>query len=88
MKFLIIFRNISFCKELIRRHEIIDKVEKKDDKETLEDYESQGGHVQINDTYYITPLCRKHNKESVGKKIVLKAGAILVEEVDPVIEGE
>lgn len=74
------------CQDLIRKREINNYVENKDEKESIEDYESQGGHVKLNNVIYITPLCCHHNKENVGENIVLKAGSVLVEEVNPVIE--
>ena len=63
-------------------------VDGKDADEPLAEYESQGGHVQLDGVIYITPLCFLHNKEDVGENIVLKAGSVLVEEVAPIILEE
>lgn len=81
-------KSIEVCKDLIRQHEINKHVEGKDADESLAEYESQGGHVQLDGVIYITPLCFLHNKKDVGENIVLKAGSVLVEEVDPIILEE
>ena len=81
-------KSIEVCKDLIRQHEINKHVEGKNVDESLSEYESQGGHVQLEGVIYITPLCIQHNKEEIGENIVLKAGAVLVEEVDPIILQE
>lgn len=80
--------SIVICKKLIRQHEINNHVEGKDTKESLNEYESQGGHVELDGTCYITPLCSLHNREHVGEEITLKTGSVLVEEVDPRIVEE
>ena len=76
----------AFCKDVVRKRQINSKVENTDNKETLADYKSQGGHVKLDDTIYIAPLCYQHNNNNVGEKIVLKSGTILVEEIEPRIE--
>lgn len=78
----------GICMDLVRQHEINNSVENKDDKMSLEDFESQGGHVKLDGIIYITPLCPKHNKEKEGELITLQSGSVLVEEVDPIIENE
>lgn len=60
----------------------------KDGGIAMNDLESQGSHVRYKGRVYITPLCSEHNTNNKGKKIVLKAGTILVEEVDPLIVDE
>ena len=80
--------SIEICKKRIRQHEINNHVEGKDTKESLNEYESQGGHVELDGTCYITPLCSQHNTDNIGKEIVLKEGSVLVEEVAPRIVEE
>lgn len=75
--------SVEACKKWIRQHEINNHVEGKDDKESLNEYESQGGHVKLEGIRYITPLCSQHNTDNIGEEIVLEAGSVLVEEVEP-----
>lgn len=44
--------------------------------------------MKLGGIYYITPLCSQHNTDNIGKEIVLEAGSVLVEEVDPRIVEE
>jgi hypothetical protein len=80
--------SVEACEKWIRQHEINNHVEGKDEKESLNDYESQGGHVELDGIRYITPLCSQHNTDNIGKEIVLEADSVLVEEVDPRIIEE
>lgn len=81
--------SVETCKKLIRQHEINNHVEGKEIEESLNEYESQGGHVKLGGISYITPLCSQHNTDNIGKEIVLKEGSVLVEEVAPrIIEEE
>lgn len=50
--------------------------------------EAHGAHIQYKGNIYIVPMCASDNTslKDEEKEITLKAGSILVEEVDPIID--
>ena len=59
-------------------------------EETYSQREAHGAHVKYNGKIYIVPMCASENTslKDEEKEIILKAGTVLVEEVDPIIDKE
>ena len=59
-------------------------------EETYNQREAHGAHVKYKGKTYIVPMCASDNTslKDEEKEITLKAGTILVEEIDPIIDKE
>ena len=78
------------CREKNRLFELMYFPHTDKSEETYNKREAHGAHVKYNGKLYIVPMCASENTslKDAEKEITLKAGTILVEEVDPIIDED
>ena len=78
------------CREKKRFFELLYHPHTEKAEEAYNGREAHGAHIQYNDKLYIVPMCASENTslKDEEQEITLKAGTILVEEVDPIIDED
>ena len=78
------------CRENNRMLELMYHPHTEKAEEVYNGREAHGAHIQYKGKTYIVPMCTSDNTslKDEEKEITLKAGTILVEEVDPIIDKE
>lgn len=78
------------CRENNRVFELMYHPHTEKAEEAYNGREAHGAHIQYNGKTYIVPLCASENTslKDEEQEITLKAGTILVEEVDPIIDND
>lgn len=78
------------CRKNNRIFELIYHPDTEKSEEVYNGREAHGAHIQYNGKIYIVPMCASENTslKDEEKEITLKAGSILVEEVDPIIDED
>lgn len=78
------------CREKNRFFELLYHPHTEKAEEAYNGREAHGAHIQYNGKNYIVPMCASENTslKDEEKDITLKAGTVLVEEVDPIVDEE
>lgn len=81
-------KSFKICKEENRLFELMYYPQVEKAEEAFNKREAHGAHVEYKGKIYIVPMCAHHNTSLKDKDevVTLKAGTILVEEVDPKID--